>query len=368
MTSPFVSEKMFRYPDRLALGLRGDNPPPVTVELDLTNACNHACPDCTFSYLVNVDQSSIPYDLAGKLVGQLADLDVKALTFSGGGEPLVYGVPRVLALMALARHEGLEVALITNGSLLRDERFLDLCSWVRVSLDAYDAETFQRFHGRGAKEFAKVVDNVRHMAHLAMLRRAEGRPCATFGVGFLTDRGSVGRGDVLRMAEFCARIEGLSYVQFRPLTESMVSNPSLNGGYEGRDLHAEVRALLSQYERAQFLYGGKGPDILLSADKYNALLQPHHDRNYHHCHAHFLQATVSADARVYICCHGQGQEGYCLGDLRQHSFAEIWRSEQAETVRESIDPAKQCPPVCRLHPQNVLLQQLLTPGVHDKFI
>lgn len=345
----FGGEKMLRHMDRIAAWQRGELPPPVTVELDLTNLCNHACPDCSFSYLVNVSKDSLPYDLAARVVAELAAFGVRGLTFSGGGEPLVYGPGRVLSLIEQARGMVLDVGLITNGSLLRDWRFLDLCEWIRVSLDGYDAETFARFHGRNDKEFAKVVQNLRTLCARRPRR-------ATLGVGFLTDEVSVSRRDFWRMAEFCAQIDGLDYLQFRPLVRNMVADPSLSGGYAGFS-EADRAGILAAYHQAR---GFARPNfkVLLSAGKYEALAQAGFGRQYNRCLGHFLEAVVSADAKVYICCHTQGQERFCLGDLKQSTFAEIWHSQRAQEVYESFDPRQTCPPACRLHLQNSLLHEL----------
>lgn len=370
--TPFRSDKMFQYLDRLNVGLQANKygglfPMPVTVELDLTNTCNHACPGCTFDYLVNKDHSQIPYALAIKIIAELASLGVRGLTFSGGGEPLLYGVDRVLDLMKRARAGSVQTALITNGSLLRNPAFLELCAWVRISLDAYDSDTFRRFHGRYEKEFEKVVDNLRFMAETAKTRRAVGWTCGTLGVGFLTDRTSVERGDFWKMSEFCEAIPGLDYLQFRPLVENMIANPMLDGGYHGFAA-TEASSLADAYRKARDVFQRPGFAVLYSEDKYEDLVQPNYGRTYHRCHAHFLQAAIGADACVYLCCHGQGQEKYRLGSLHEHTFAEVWNGEQARKVRESIDPVRDCPPACRLHPQNVILEQLQQPVTHAAFI
>lgn len=353
-------QKMLAHVDRVAAWSRGELPPPVTVEIDLTNLCNHACAGCTFSHLVNVVKDSIPFELAQSIVGQLAVFGVRGLTFSGGGEPLVYGPERVLDLMELAAAGGVDVGLITNGSLLRDPRFLDLCQWVRVSLDGYDAATFARFHGRGDKEFAKVVGNLRAMA-------AHWPRRATLGAGFLTDAGSVGRGDYVRMADFCAGIDGLDYLQFRPLVSSMVADPTLTGGCADLSAadwqdHAEAFAFACRrFATEKFR-------VLGSTDKYAALAQPGFGKTYSRCLGHFLEATIAADAKVYICCHTQGQERFCLGDLRTSTFADIWHGDRAKKVYESFDPRHTCPPACRLHSQNVFLQGLKDGFTHPNFI
>jgi len=357
--TPFTADKMFLHSDRIAQWQAGELPPPVTVELDLTNLCNHACPGCTFSHLVNVDKSSIPFELALRIVKELGEFGVKGLTFSGGGEPLVYGEARIIWLAAAAKAAGMDVALITNGSLLRSERLLELCKWVRVSLDGYDAETFERFHGRSEGEFEKVCRNLKEFC------AAKGNRACTIGAGFLTDAGSLARDDFDKMAAFCAGFPGLDYLQFRPLVISMVADMTMQGG--GLLTDAQVHQITAAYRIARQKYARPDYRVLMSSDKYLALAEPNAGRTYDRCHAHFLQATISADSKVYICCHTQGLERFCLGDLRENSFAEIWRSDRAREVHQRTNPIHDCPPACRLHSQNLALAGLMR-AEHGNFI
>lgn len=362
--SPLRSDKMLQHLDRLASWQAGEMPAPVTVELNLTNSCNHACPGCTFSYLVNKDRSSLPFVMAGHILSQLAEFGVKAITFSGGGEPLVYGPDRVLHLMRYARYLGLDVALITNGSLLRDPEFLDLCTWTRVSLDAYDADTFQRFHGRSEGEFLKVVTNIQEMSSL-LLRSDKKR--SDLGVGFLTDRQSIARCDITKMTNFCLEsLPHISYVQFRPMVTNMVDDSSLTGGYKSFS-EEEYHDIRREVELSRAIAGDR-LRVLWSEEKYAALSEEGFGRNYKWCHAHFLQATIAADGKVYMCCHGQGLEKWCLGDLRDGLFRDIWHSERANEVKARINPSSMCPPACRLHSQNRALEGIINPVEHGNFI
>lgn len=360
---PFSKTKLFNHLDRLGAWASGKTMPPVLVELDLTNLCNHACPGCTFSYLVNVSKDSIPFDLAKKLVRELAAFGVKALTFSGGGEPLVYGQDRVLELMRIAREVNLQTALITNGSLMTNLEYLDLCEWVRVSLDGYDADTFAEYHGRKIGEFSKVCGNTRAMCAESLKRKAAGDRCATVGVGFLTKPGAYK--DIKPMTEFCKNeFPGLDYLQFRPLVINMVDDPSLTGGGWGPHLVDQLAML----EAAVEMSNSSSLPVLWAKDKYHALHEDGFGKTYDKCYAHFLEATVSADCKVYVCCHTQGQERFCLGDLTVASFSDVWESDRARKIIHSFDPRTTCPPACRLHVYNSMLHEMTKPSTHSNYI
>ncbi len=363
----FGGEKIFQHLDRLGQWQNGQLPVPVTVELDLTNLCNHACPSCSFSYLVNIVRDSIEFDLAQLIIKDLSEMGVKAVTFSGGGEPLLYGEDRILELMRQCRSAGMDVGLITNGSKITKPDFIDVCTWMRVSLDGYDESTFERFHGRSPREFDKCVSALRFISGESYRRKQSGLSCATVGVGFLTDGNTIERNDLEKMTAFCSEIIGLDYLQFRPLVTNMVADTSLSGGYT-EFTESQLNELRIAYLSARNRHARDDYRVMWSVGKYTALSQEGFGKQYDRCVAHFLEATISADSRVYICCHTQGQADYCLGDLKEDSFANVWNSPRARDVYNSFNPKTSCPPACRLHLQNNLLSQIQSGAIHPNFI
>jgi hypothetical protein len=57
--------------------MRGDAVTPISMEIDLTNVCNYRCPNCVWEQVLSQ-------------VHQCAGAGVKAVIFSGGGEPLAH--------------------------------------------------------------------------------------------------------------------------------------------------------------------------------------------------------------------------------------------------------------------------------------
>src|SRR3989338_2106152 len=86
----FSSDKILKHLDRVNAWLRGENPPPITVELDMTNLCNHKCPECSGWYFQSRNHNSLPNDLAEDIIKQLAKAKIRGLIFTGGGEPLCH--------------------------------------------------------------------------------------------------------------------------------------------------------------------------------------------------------------------------------------------------------------------------------------
>jgi radical SAM protein with 4Fe4S-binding SPASM domain len=90
-------------------------------------------------------------------------------------------------------------------------------------------------------------------------------------------------------------------------------------------------------------------------------------RYYGKCYGQQFASTIAADGNVYVCCHMRRHEKYCLGDLNEKTFAEIWDSEQRKRTIESINFAD-CIPLCRDNTFNQILWDLTQPREHENFL
>jgi Predicted Fe-S oxidoreductases len=160
VSNQFTSKKIFQHCDYIAAWLRGENIFPVCVEIDMTNVCNNKCPQCTGGR--GSPAAALSCQQAEILISELATLGVKAITFTGGGEPLCN--TETMHAVWLAHHYSFDVGFITNGlALTKDkaERLADFCQWVRVSLDAGTPEMYLKTHGVDC--FNSVVKNMAYL-------------------------------------------------------------------------------------------------------------------------------------------------------------------------------------------------------------
>ena len=120
---------------------------PLSINLDLTTACNYRCDHCIDWDILN---SGVKYDeeqLRASLK-ELADKGMKSVILIGGGEPTVY--PRFVEIVQYLKRLNQQVAIVSNGS--RGDRLLAACEflkrpdWIRLSLDAGTDSTFQAMH------------------------------------------------------------------------------------------------------------------------------------------------------------------------------------------------------------------------------
>lgn len=120
---------------------------PVSINLDITTACNFACDHCVDMDILN---TGIKYQHE-KLIDSIqlmADRGLKSVIVIGGGEPTVY--PKFSETVRFMKELGLQVSVVSNGSGLHRiaevADLLDENDWVRLSLDSASDEVFQAMH------------------------------------------------------------------------------------------------------------------------------------------------------------------------------------------------------------------------------
>ena len=345
----FSSDKILKHLDRVGDWLQGGNPYPITMELDMTNACSHNCPECVSGYFQRNSHDSLDRPLAERIIRELAECKIRGLIFTGGGDPLNH--PDTPEMIALARELGMDVALITNGSLLSERNMpliLKHCTWVRVSLDAITPATFQAMHGMDEKAFHKVIANTKRLVEI---KKEMGSAC-TVGAGFLTCDATLG--EMVEAARAC-KSWGVDYLQFRPVQVHR------GGSFEYH--WANVDAQIDEACK----FSGDGYQVLYSKHKYEAIKREDCGRTYGKCYGQQFASTIAADGKVYICCHLRDFDRYCLGDLRQKSFKEIWNGAERQEVIKKID-FKHCIPLCRDNTFNQVLWNIKQEREHVNFL
>lgn len=104
---------------------------PVHVQWLPTNRCNLRCDFCSCSER-NRSQE-MPISEACGIIATLAEYGCRAVTITGGGEPLMH--PQIGEMIAAFHENGIQVGLTTNGLLLDKLTPMDLsaATWCRIS-------------------------------------------------------------------------------------------------------------------------------------------------------------------------------------------------------------------------------------------
>ena len=336
--SPFKILHHRNHVDRLR---RGELPPPVRADIDLTNACNQSCAYCPFRAATRrrdaiKDRDELPLALALRLLDELVSIGVRAVTLTGGGEPLAH--PDALIIVKGLVQRGLGFALQTNGVLLDDAtmELLAQADWVRISLDTVDPSAYATTRGAPESDLRTVKAN--------MARLATRNLTALLGVSVLVTRQTA---DSLAETVAFVRDVGFHNVRIR-----LAGDPDTLSFY--RDNHGRIEESIS----AVTSLGTERFAVYVLGDA-SALQRHYRDQmGYRICGVQHLNAAIGADGWVYPCCVWKGRHAGRLGDLREQSFQDIWCGDRRSAWLGGHPLGTRCRFECMYDTANALFRYL----------
>jgi len=285
-----MDTKIYYYLDQVERLRKGEMVPPVTCEIDPSNYCMLSCDFCMYQKYLEQDRRNLSYDIYESLLYELNEIGTKSITFTGGGEPLMH--PKINRMIEDALKLDFEIGLVTNGVLLDKIDNLDKFEFIRVSLDASNAEMYKDV--KGSDHFLKVLDNIK-----MTLKKNK-----TVGLSYvISDRNNV----YLDVAEELADDLGVAYIQFKPawIDGKVFDDYTLSNGK-------------NVIETSRYVAKDNLPCLISS-----------------------LIGVVGADGEVYFCCQHRGDPEFALGSLYVDRFETIWKR------RLDIKPDISSCPMCR---------------------
>ena len=341
-------EKILRLRDGLQIV-------PSHVQLIISDFCQQNCHFCAYrrdggfsteqfgeiidGQLIKNPNRRIPKDKVIEILNDCADVGVKAIQFTGGGEPTVH--PGHIDVFKHAKWLGLKTGLVTNGLVMRDFDTLANMDWVRISLDAGQSKSYEKI--RESKGFDKVLSNIRTLVGV-------GTPCV-IGIGFV-----VTRENWCEISEACyiAKGLGVSYIRLSAMFSEEGS------GY--------YTSLVPVIEEA--IKGTKGREtdsfkiVDLFSHRLDDLDQGSPKESF--CGYQNFTVYVGGDQKVYRCCTTSYTKHGEVGDLREQTFKEWLTSWEKKELYEKFD-AKSCHH-CQFHSQNAVINYLVNEPTHVDFV
>ncbi len=331
----YDSNKLLYHTDRVNCIIEGGNPAPVTVEFSVTNRCNYDCVWCSESrYRSEYPRAELPARLVLDTVKDMSAMGVRAITWEGGGEPLVH--KDFSMIMELAEGDGIHHGLVTNGSRLRtlSNDAIRKLDWIRVSFDASNADMFECVHR--VPLFGDVVKSIEHVAGV------EGR--GILGLSYIVSEDT--KAGVLDAA-ILARELGVDYIRFK----AVIGAQHKLKFYDSEEVMARAKEL----ETDKFsVYYSRFDD----RDESNIV-----KKHYKHCYAHRIVGYVCATGSVELCC--DIKQKYChnefsFGNLHYQSFRDIWRGKRRMDLIHTVETdtgflRKYCVD-CRMNNYNMMME------------
>lgn len=291
--------------------------PPHSVELHPTTMCNYNCYHCSYQQRRAAKQR-LDDQLITPLVSDLCEMRPKGVYWSGGGEPTTISrLPEYIEAIADA---GIEQALVTNAVLLSQKLLEQITrlNYVAVSFQASSRETYEKITGCDKRD--KLFENVR------LLRRH-------LDSTILGARSVINKLNFREIRQMLSDVKtlGFDYIIFIPVVDYEKGGEIELSQNEKQYLAREVAKLedeiddsytnLRKVAERGFRHYGTSPEC-----------------NYL-CYANQIRATafVNYDGGVWLCQPHIGIEKYCIGNINEQRFKELWNSARHEEVIELLD-------------------------------
>lgn len=315
-TYPF---KLVTHKDAVE-GLLGDVVKPIHVTLMPTYNCNLSCPFCSCA---NANRDiSLPLSSILPTLPIFSKLGTKAVTLSGGGEPLCY--PDLPKLITAIHNFGIEVGLITNGTLINILPTLALrrVLWCRVSV----ADT------------RPLTPHFFEILHDAVVRA----PKVDWGFSYvLTDKPNIP--NLLAYVDFAL---SHNFTHVRVVDDLL----NLDKAVDMAGVKEEVEGAFPQ---------SKGVMVYLSRKQYV--------RGCKDCRISLLRPIIGADGGIYPCCGTSS--AHADMDLTLPTNMQIGTLDNIESVwgEQKYFNGEHCHR-CYYDEYNQVLNSYFTPITHHNFV
>lgn len=338
--------KMFHFKEKLD-SLSPENPKilaPLHVRVKPTNICNHDCWYCAYrrdNIQLGEDmkiREQIPEQEMMGLVEDFIEMGVKAVTFSGGGDPLCY--PHLGKTVMKLAEAGIKIAGLTNGALLKGELaeiFAAEGSWIRVSFDGWDGPSYAGYRKVSGGEFDRVIANLADFKKL-------GNKCYLGMVIIVDNKNHLHLYNLIRRFHDM----GLNSVKIAPCLIS--DNASESNAYHLPHFDLvkdQIQKAISDFQSDSF-------EIF---DSYYQQLGTFH-KEYVWCPYIQINPVVGADMNVYSC-HDKAYNvaGGRLFSIRNVGFKAAWMADKNCFFK--INPSCDCNHHCVVNEKNKMILEYL---------
>ncbi len=346
--------KILANVDRVVEFIETENTSPVLIEVDPSNACNHACSFCLSSYIhfdkykgtETFSRALMPRNMLMDLCKDFVDMKVRAVNWTGGGEPTLN--KHLKEAIQYCGKNGIKMGMFTNGTLFDKhdlfDTLVDHMTWVRISVDCGTEETYNNVRiPKGGADWNKMLFNVNKLIEV---NKSKGNKI-DIGVGFVISPDTYH--EIVDFAKAFKKMD-LKYCQYKP--EIIIRE---DGGQQ-REIEFWKDKVQPLLDEAKIILGDK---FQVNGYKFEDLAMDRENfgRNYKKCLGSQISPCVGADGHVYVCTNHRGWKEYSYGCLYDgKSFKEIWNDIKTKRKVmhqiEEVECFSNCTKLCKPHESN----------------
>lgn len=338
--------KLAWHSERVEAWLNSERIAPITIDCALTRACNYKCVYC-YGQLQANKEKKITRDVIMRFLDDAAEIGVKAISFVSDGESTCS--PHLYDATLRGKSNGLDMALGTNGYLLKHERLeeiLPALTYLRFNISAGEPSRYSEIHGCSVKAYHKVVNAIRKSVQIKRDNKFE----VTIGLQMVLLPGFWDQ--VLPLTRLGKDL-GVDYLVIKHCSDD--EDGSLGVNYAGYNKLVDTLKEAENHSTENYLVKAKWSKIL-SGGK----------RNYKRCYGPPFIVQFSGSGLVAPCgmlFNDKYKEKFHIGNIADKSFKEIWKSERYWEVMNYIasdkfNAQKDCGTLCLQHKVNEFLWYL----------
>lgn len=348
------SHKLIYHVSRVNDWLQGKNIYPIYMEISPTGACNHRCTYCGLDFM-KYQPRYIDVEILKERLTELGQLGLKSIMYAGEGEPFLH--PNLTLLVNHTKKSGIDVAITTNGVLMKKEIINDILNsveWIKIGIDAAKKETFAKIHRCNPDDFDRIIENA---LYTAKIKRDNNYKC-TIGMQLILLPEN--HQEVVSLAKLSKNI-GMDYLIIKPYSQHPQSKTRRYSTIKYNNyLH-----LKDKLEK-------------LNSDGFSVIFRIHtmkkwdeKEKKYSRCFALPFWSHIDSAGDVWGCSIYLNNRHFFYGNIYEQSFQEIWegkkRQHSLDWVQQELDTSR-CRVNCRMDEVNRYLWELKNTPEHANFI
>ncbi len=334
--------KLAWHKERVEAWLRGERIAPITIDCALTRKCSYRCVYC-YGQLQANDEKKMTRDVIFRFLDDAAEIGVKGISFVSDGESTCS--PHLYDAISRGKGNGLDMALGTNGYLLRDDRLeeiLPCLTYLRFNISAADPKRYGDIHGCSEKSLLKVIGTIKESVRIKKERGLK----VTLGLQMVLLPEF--EDQIIPLAKL-GRELGVDYLVIKHCSDD--EQGSLGVDYSRYHNMVDRLKEAEAYSTDSYLVKAKWSKIL-SGGK----------RSYCRCFGPPFIMQLSGSGLVAPCgmFFNTKYKKYHIGNIADESFKALWKGERYWEVIDLIasdrfDARSMCGSLCLQHKVNEFL-------------
>jgi MoaA/NifB/PqqE/SkfB family radical SAM enzyme len=333
------------HQDRVKRWLAGERIAPTTIDCALTRSCTYRCTYC-YGQLQANDEKKMTRDVILRFLDDAAEIGVKAISFVSDGESTCS--PHLYDAILRGKQNGIDMALGTNGYLLKDERLSDILpslTYLRYNISAAEPSRYAEIHGCSEGHYHKVIKTIQRSVEI---KKRDGLD-VTLGLQMVLLPEF--KDQVLPLTKLGKDL-GVDYLVIKHCSDD-------EEGSLGVD-YAAYFDLVDTLKRAEAMSNER---YTVQA-KWSKILS-HGKRCYSRCYGPPFIMQFSGSGLVAPCgmLFNPRYKKYHIGNIAETSFKELWQGDRYwEVIRligsKDFDARTMCGSLCLQHKVNEFLWSL----------